>query len=1138
MQNLLLKSVVLTGVIGVSCFVVWLANENLQKKSSDTDPNEFAAIEQAELAPDGSETEILPEANESVTSGLLLSVEGESALPPARISEAEIEPTLAKSHPFAPLRSDQIDTHVKPRSLQMSEFSNHDETPRKFANSPSGPSRFPEEKIVSGDEPQNQPHDSVMPLIFYAAGGNDVPKVTMSLDETKNLPTAIAQDDSAPILPPLENSGFETENPSLATSTPTPELPGQNEMHLAGQPVPLVEKPAILRFGPSVKSETAPAPQPSRLTFETRNENENTEENSESSAGRIKLATAEQELAFPNAPSLADRTADVMPIRSEIQPVSAEEDDSLQVQLAGDTTENPFARFKPPTANSKDVLPIAGSAPDNASNPFEKFQPKPLTTAALEPVEPSSIGFNTPAPQPSVPSVASDPFGNQALAAVPERVSVPHNQPVPEDLLPPLDSPILPLGGNVANPRPLAFAPQPPLVAESAEAEPVLPGMVEPLPLLPSTVNSTPIQPWNAEIEEESVLPAQPRGVPAVADSKPFPMTADEEILPTAAEPPISVRPMAPTMPVISSRPNPAATRVEPPTLELVMPEPLPTVSPIRDPSPVGKGSEFPGAPQVPAAAPISDQSEDSDSVLPFDLQPHPVPTPVVNMRNMPMEVAEPTAVDPPPIASAPNRTNVESVGPSQPVPFNAIVGNGTIDPAIPSNPQSPELKIEKIAPAEASIGEPLIYAIRIRNVGGSDARSVVVEDRIPRGTRLEGTIPQAVLTDDLLSWDLGKIPPGEERTIQLKVTPLQAGDIGSVAKVTFEAAVSTTIRVTAPELSVEIDGPTETLLGKNVPYKFTVRNTGQGDAKDVVLRAILPPSLKHPNGNDIEADLETIPAGQSRTVELVVVADEVGVSTPKVLIWMDGKDIAENRADLRILESRIRISRTGPQRRFVGRSAEFVTQVTNDSSIPLTNLSIIEQLPVSVDLAAFINGWDPQRRVIQRSISVLQPGETKEFTTQIIPNQAGEVIGKLTVQDTVGNRADLSTPLSVKGFAELEADVQGENKIVAVGEQVSFRLNLKNDGTASATNVRASFEIPQGLSFATATGPSSYQLVDNRIVFDLLQEMPTNTEKNYDIVLTASEVCNTKVKVALQSADYEQPIHLEEPVRVISDLP
>src|SRR5439155_15185335 len=102
----------------------------------------------------------------------------------------------------------------------------------------------------------------------------------------------------------------------------------------------------------------------------------------------------------------------------------------------------------------------------------------------------------------------------------------------------------------------------------------------------------------------------------------------------------------------------------------------------------------------------------------------------------------------------------------------------------------------------------PLVYSIVIKNVGVSEARDIVVEDRIPKGTKLTGTVPRAELTGKKLIWKIGNLPPNDQRKISIRVVPLEAGEIGSVATVNFVAEAAAETVVTAPRLEFELSAP------------------------------------------------------------------------------------------------------------------------------------------------------------------------------------------------------------------------------------------------------------------------------------------------------------------------------------------
>jgi uncharacterized repeat protein (TIGR01451 family) len=465
-------------------------------------------------------------------------------------------------------------------------------------------------------------------------------------------------------------------------------------------------------------------------------------------------------------------------------------------------------------------------------------------------------------------------------------------------------------------------------------------------------------------------------------------------------------------------------------------------------------------------------------------------------------------------------------------------IGDATLDADAPAGPQQPELTVEKVAPQEATVGEPLIYAIRVKNVGSIAAHDVIVEDRIPRGTTLEGTIPQAELIEKRLVWHLGTMDPEQEQTIRIKVVPTEAGEIGSVATVRFVAEVAAATRITTPSLALEMTGPAEVAVGEPATFRFTVTNTGESDAPNVFIRNLLPEGLEHPGGRDIEYEVGTLPAGQSHSVELTVTGTTPGQFESKGLVSTGNATRSEDAVAVNVIAARLLIQRQGPQRRFVGGTADYVTHVSNRSSEPLQKVTIVEQIPEGLELASVPQDgqFDPQRRTITRRIAELSPGAATTFTTSLMARDQGTWNGVVRATDASGNKAEVTTPLEVAGFPSLAFDVQHDGRPVAVGERVALRLVVKNRGTGAAEDVQAQFEIPENMQFVNAEGPVEFEQDGRFVRFAALDTIEAKGEESFDIILTAAEPGTSRVSAQLMTPGLAEPLRHDEAVIVESD--
>ena len=67
------------------------------------------------------------------------------------------------------------------------------------------------------------------------------------------------------------------------------------------------------------------------------------------------------------------------------------------------------------------------------------------------------------------------------------------------------------------------------------------------------------------------------------------------------------------------------------------------------------------------------------------------------------------------------------------------------------------------------------------------------------------------------------------------------AGEIGSVAQVTFQAQASVRTICTKPQLSLELTVPEQVLIGTTATIEIVVTNTGSGAATNVVIEEDVP---------------------------------------------------------------------------------------------------------------------------------------------------------------------------------------------------------------------------------------------------------------------------------------------------------
>ncbi|MCC7419202.1 MAG: DUF11 domain-containing protein [Planctomycetaceae bacterium] len=351
------------------------------------------------------------------------------------------------------------------------------------------------------------------------------------------------------------------------------------------------------------------------------------------------------------------------------------------------------------------------------------------------------------------------------------------------------------------------------------------------------------------------------------------------------------------------------------------------------------------------------------------------------------------------------------------------LVGDGIVGSSTPKGPQRPQLKIEKLAPPNAVIGQPLVYNILIKNLGETAAHDVVVEDRIPKGTELQGTIPRAELVDKTLVWKLGAMQPGEEKKIAVKVTPISEGQIGSIATVNFVAEVGAKTMITAPKLQLDINAPSQVRMGEAVPFVFRVKNGGSADAKGVIIRNIVPEGMRHPDGNDLEYELGTLGAGQTRDVKLTLTAVKAGSTNNRVIATAEGNISEERSARVDVVGPALSVERLGPKKCYLGRTVSYTTTISNDSERTCDGATVIETVPAGFEFVDSTppGNYSPENRTLSWRLDRMRSGDKVDLKIRFQAKSAGVKSMKVKAVEGGAVSSEVVAETEVVGAATLE---------------------------------------------------------------------------------------------------------------------
>ena len=204
-------------------------------------------------------------------------------------------------------------------------------------------------------------------------------------------------------------------------------------------------------------------------------------------------------------------------------------------------------------------------------------------------------------------------------------------------------------------------------------------------------------------------------------------------------------------------------------------------------------------------------------------------------------------------------------------------------DASVRSRSTKPAIFVEASTPKPVLVGDTITVSLVVSNPGTGPATGVV----------LVGTLPEGVThpAGKELEFDVGQLKPAERRTIDLKLASASPGvhamTVAARGDGQLMAEAAVPLEVTAPMLELAAEMPARRYLQRPATCLITMANTGTAPAKAVELATQLPQGMKFVRANNsgfyderhhrVLWSLEELPAGESGTVELVVMPVSLG---------------------------------------------------------------------------------------------------------------------------------------------------------------------------------------------------------------------------------------------------------------------
>lgn len=446
--------------------------------------------------------------------------------------------------------------------------------------------------------------------------------------------------------------------------------------------------------------------------------------------------------------------------------------------------------------------------------------------------------------------------------------------------------------------------------------------------------------------------------------------------------------------------------------------------------------------------------------------------------------VTTPAAPAPKKVVAKPSAKPVQKL-PPRPVVTKPAKGMSSGSKAIVNNNDS-AIRTTIESPKYVNLNKPAVVKVDLENTGKTAVGQVEFLVALPKFAKLVSASPQPTQVDgQLVQFNLKTLNASEKRQILLNVVPTQRTQIDIATSVRTENQQKVLVAVREPQLQALINGPSQTNLGEKVVHEVVITNTGDGVATQVTVQPVFPGNLvqtKQPKSNVIP---EIAPG---KTAKILYHSQAIAPGAAQIQAAVSSDDgVTPQTANLAmtIFEPTLQVSAIGPKVNFVDRNGIYTINVENKGKVPVTDILVSLNVPEGLKITTINReaNVDAAKGILRWKFDEVAAGSVEQIQLIALAEKAGDLVCDITVDshETAEKQIMLATRITTR--ANLSVALKNNSGPVQVGGKAAFVVELANDGSRQAVDVKVKVELPPSLQ-AVATDSQKIAISGNTVSF------------------------------------------------------
>ena len=450
--------------------------------------------------------------------------------------------------------------------------------------------------------------------------------------------------------------------------------------------------------------------------------------------------------------------------------------------------------------------------------------------------------------------------------------------------------------------------------------------------------------------------------------------------------------------------------------------------------------------------------------------------------------------------------------------------------------PECGIVQLDKIMPNEVGLSKSFNYTIKITNLTESKLTDIVITEHLPDNFKYMSSNPAAKHEDAKLTWDIPLLGPKARKQYTVSgMATFTAPLKHSTTVITPVIPATAVIEVIQPELKLTKTAPAEVLLCDLIPVRFVASNSGTGSIQNVRIVENLPAGLRTTDGkSQLVFDAGTLGAGQSRQFTAELRATQTGTFVSSaVASSTSGLRVESVATTTTVGMPVLTISKTGPDRLYIGRPAAYEITIRNNSNVPAKNAIMEDTIPAGVTGVKATAGAKLSGSKLVWEFGTLEPNSSKNVRVTYTPTKAGTLMNTATATAYCAEAVTSTMRTTVTGIPALSLEVVDIEDPIRIGNRATYVIRVENQGSAIATNIRIACFLENNVQYVSSAGATAGSKDGPTIRFFPLGSLAPQATAAWRVVVEAVRPGDVRFKTVMNADQLSRPVEETESTHI-----